>query len=211
MASILFGECSVLTVEIGQAFVLIKQEVSTIKVGIASDFRYPEKNPLRLQGLHPMLALPLCKQQEDRLAINDRIIDMDPVIKQILINSLTIDLPIFFVTAATDPARKKEGDITPAGQQQGAEKRGKKHTGKGDNNAACKHIKNKKNVKEFKMKEGKVWRCDLAVKNTKDRPKWNDKNCWMCMRWFSKGDCFTNCNNKDCHVSAADVPTDKKA
>jgi hypothetical protein len=66
-------------------------------------------------------------------------------------------------------------------------------------------------VKEFKMKEGEVWCCDLAGKNTKDRPKWNDKSCWMCMRWFSKGDCFTNCNNKDCHVGAADIPTNKKA
>jgi hypothetical protein len=66
-------------------------------------------------------------------------------------------------------------------------------------------------VKEFKMKEDKVWRRDLGGKNTKDRSKWNDKNCWMCVRWFSKGDCFTDCNNKDCHVGAADVPTNKKA
>jgi hypothetical protein len=38
MASILFGEGSVLTMEIGWAIVLIKQEVSTIKVRIAGDF-----------------------------------------------------------------------------------------------------------------------------------------------------------------------------
>ncbi len=61
--------------------------------------------------------LCLCKQQEDRLAINDRIIDMDPVIKQILNSSLTIDLLIVLFTTATNPAQKKEGDITPAGQQ----------------------------------------------------------------------------------------------
>ncbi len=151
--------------------------------------------------------LCLCKQQEYQSAINDRIIDIDPVIKQILNSSLTIDLPIVFVPTATNPAQKKEGDVTPEGQQQGAEKRGKKRKGEGDDDAACKHIKNKNMVKEFKMKEGKVWRHDLAGKNTKDRPKWNDK---MCVRWFSKGDCFTNCNNKDCHVGAADVPTDKK-
>jgi hypothetical protein len=48
MASILFGEVSALTVEIGRAIVLIKQEVSTIKVRIAGDFQYPAKNPLCL-------------------------------------------------------------------------------------------------------------------------------------------------------------------
>jgi hypothetical protein len=43
MASILFGEESALVVEIGWAIVLIKQEVSTIKVRIAGDFQYPAK------------------------------------------------------------------------------------------------------------------------------------------------------------------------
>ncbi len=60
------------------------------------------------------------------------------------------------------------------------------------------------------MKEGKFWRRDQVGKNTKDRPKWKVKNCWMYMRWFSKGDCFTDCNNKDYHVGVADVLTNKK-
>ncbi len=155
MASILFGKGSALTVEIGCAIVLIKQEVSTIKVRIAGDFQYPEKilYPFKI---HIQCWLCLCKQQEDQLAINDRIIDMDPVIKQILNSSLTIELPIVFVTTTTDLAQKKERDITPAGQQQGAEKRGKKRKGEDNDNAARKHIKNKNMVEEFKMKEGSL-------------------------------------------------------
>ncbi len=176
MASILFGEGSRLIVEIGGASILIKQEVSTIKVRIAGDFRYPAKIFYAFE-ICIQHWLCLCEQQEDQSAINNRIISMDPVIEQILNSSLTIDLPIIFVTAATDPAKKQEGNVTPAGQQQGAEKRGKKCKGEGDDNAARKHIKNENMVKEFKMKEGKVWCCDLAGKNTKDRPNWNDKNC----------------------------------
>jgi hypothetical protein len=65
-------------------------------------------------------------------------------------------------------------------------------------------------VKEFKMKEGKNWRRNLAEKLPRDRPKWG-KNSWMCARWFTKGDCFSDCNNKECHVGAADNSTDKKA
>ncbi len=43
MSSIPFGEASTLMVEIGWAIVSIKQEVSTIKVRIASNFQYPAK------------------------------------------------------------------------------------------------------------------------------------------------------------------------
>ncbi len=59
------------------------------------------------------------------MAINNRIIDMDPVIKQILNSSLIIDLPVVFVTTTTNPAQKKEGNDTPAGQQQGVERGGR--------------------------------------------------------------------------------------
>ncbi len=43
MSSILLGEARALTVEIVRAIVSIKQEVSTIKVRIASNFQYPAK------------------------------------------------------------------------------------------------------------------------------------------------------------------------
>jgi hypothetical protein len=59
------------------------------------------------------------------------------------------------------------------------------------------------------MKEGEDWCCNLAGKNTKDRPKWND-NCYMGARWFTMGNCFTNCNNKDSHVDGPDVPAKKR-
>ncbi len=60
------------------------------------------------------------------------------------------------------------------------------------------------------MKENEVWKGDLTGKNLKDRPKWNDKS-WMCVRWFTNGNCFKDCNNKDSHVCAQAVPADKKA
>ncbi len=60
---------------------------------------------------------------------------MDPVIEQILHNSLTINLPPIFIVDAKDPALKKEGNITPAGQQE-AEKKGKKQKGRDNDNAA---------------------------------------------------------------------------
>ncbi len=106
MVSILFGEGSALTGEIGWAILLIKQEISTIKVRIKGVFQYPAKILFAFK-IRIQCWLRLCEQQEDRLAINNRIIDMDIVIKQILNSSLTIDLRIVFITAVTDPAQKK--------------------------------------------------------------------------------------------------------
>ncbi len=136
------------------------------------------------------------------------------MIEQILNSNLTINLPTVFTTDATNVAQKKEGEYpTPAGagqQQQGREKRGKKRKGRSNNGAAGRHIKNKSMVKEFKMKEGENWHRDLTQKLPRDRPKWG-KNSWMCTRWFTKADCFSNCNNKECHVGAADISADIKA
>ncbi len=32
----------------------------------------------------------------------------------------------------------------------------------------------------------------------------------MCTRWFTKGNCFTNCNNKNSHIGGQDIPAKKK-
>jgi hypothetical protein len=70
--------------------------------------------------------------------------------------------------------------------------------------------KTKSMVEEFKMKEGKNWHRNLAGKLPRNRPEWGE-NSWMCVRWFTKGDCYSNCINKECHVGAADTNADKKA
>jgi hypothetical protein len=105
MATILFEAASMLAVKMGCVLALIKQEVSTIKVRIAGDFRYPAKIlyafEIRIQHW-----LYHCKQQEDRSTINDSITDMDQVIEQILNSSLSIDLPLVFTFG--DAQKKKE-------------------------------------------------------------------------------------------------------
>jgi hypothetical protein len=115
---------------------------------------------------------------------------------------------------AFDPTQTNIGGIiaqaAAAGQQQEGDKRGKKRKERNGAKAAKQYNKNKSMVDKFKMKENKVWKRDLVGKNLKDRPKWNDKS-WMCVRWFTNGNCFKDCNNKDSHVCAQDVPANKKA
>ncbi len=64
MATILFGKEGALAVEMGQALSLIKQEISTIKVQIAGDFRYPAKILYAFE-IRIQCWLHLCEQQED--------------------------------------------------------------------------------------------------------------------------------------------------
>ena len=79
-ATILCGAESALAVEMGPMLALTKQEVSTIKVRIAEDFRYPAKILYAFE-IHIQHWFHLCEQQEDSSTINDSIIDMDQVIK----------------------------------------------------------------------------------------------------------------------------------
>jgi hypothetical protein len=154
MATILFGAESALVVEMGRALALIEQDVSTIKVRIAGDFRYPA-NILYAFEIRIQRWLHLC-------AINDSIIDMDQVIKQILNSSLAIASPLVFTTG---DAQNKEGDTpTPAAaaaavgqQQQGGERRGKRRKGGGKGGGADRRVVNTSMVEEFKMKEGDDW------------------------------------------------------
>jgi hypothetical protein len=92
---ILFGDESALSVETHHAITSLKTEVSTIKVRIASNYKYPAKI-LYAFKIRINRWLLMCKQQDDRSSISDRIIDMDTVIEDILNSSLTIDLPPVF-------------------------------------------------------------------------------------------------------------------
>ncbi len=211
LLTILFGDESALSVETRHAITSLKTEVSTIKVRITSDYKYPAKilYAFEICIQHWLL---MCKQQDNRSSISNRIIHMDPVIKHILNSSLTIDLPPVFT--GVNPTQTNRGGIiaqaAAAGQQQEGNKRGKKCKECDGAKAAKQYIKNESIVDKFKMKENEVWKCNLAGKNLKDRPKWNDKS-WMCICWFTNGDCFKDCNNKDSHVCAQDVPANKKS
>jgi hypothetical protein len=123
MATILFGAESALAVEMGCALALIEQEVSTIKVRIAGDFRYPAKIlyafEIRIQRW-----LHLCKQQEDHLTINDSIIDMDQVTEQILNSSLSINLPLVFTSSDaqnSNPHPSRSRTAAAGGREKGQE------------------------------------------------------------------------------------------
>jgi hypothetical protein len=127
LSMILFGKESALSVKPRCAITLLKTEVSTIKVRITSNYKYPAKI-LYAFKICIQRWLLMCEQQDDRSSISDRIINMDPVIKPILNSSFTIDLPPVFT--GVDPTQTNVGGIiaqaAAAGQQHEGNKRGKK-------------------------------------------------------------------------------------
>ena len=64
MVTIFFGKEGALMVEMGRALSLIKQEVSSIKVRITGDYRYPAKILYAFEILIQCW-LHLCEQEED--------------------------------------------------------------------------------------------------------------------------------------------------
>jgi hypothetical protein len=70
-------------------------------------------------------------------------------------------------------------------------------------------IKNAAPITEFLMKDDEVWKRNFAGKCMRDCPKW-DNNTFMCARWYIRGECFRDCNNKASHVGACAVPSMKQ-
>ena len=60
---------------------------------------------------------------------------------------------------------------------------------------------------DFQFQRGESWR-DIREKCVKSRPSWGNGKV-MCARWHTKGDCYSDCRNKESHVGKDKVPDDK--
>ena len=59
-----------------------------------------------------------------------------------------------------------------------------------------------KNMEEYdKVFKGKGGEC---------RVLWTDEKSWMCVRWYIKSGCMSNCKHAASHVPANQVPNETK-
>ena len=203
ISEILYGPNSALTTGIKSVIFYLQKEKMTFKTRIAGDREYAAKFLYALE-IRIQRWKGECQQEKDRSCVNDRIVDFDDVVEQVLNSSLNIVLPPTFVK----PTEQEQTGSGAGGASNKKEKENKKRKER-ENNANERMTKNEAPITEFLMSEGEDWRRDYAGKNTKDRPKW-DKETFMCVRWYVRGECFNDCNNKNSHSKADDVPQEKK-
>ena len=142
--------------------------------------------------------LQQCLLKEDRDSIDDSIIDFSDVMKSILLNSFTQDLPSTFHTFDEE----NESEI---GEPKTKRSRKSKDTG----DASDRRIENKHTLTEWAIQDGESYSEIFAGKHLNERPKLKGRP--MCQRWHTNKYCFKDCQNKITHVKGSEVPESQKA
>ncbi len=181
----------------------IQSKKIVFKTCIAANGKFPTKF-LYAMDTHTQSWLGECQKNSNRLMVNDcLIVWFDKWLETVLNSTPNVTLPPKFIKPSP---KKPMPELTPKPGDNGKRKNNKRKTNKvGEEHV----IKNAAPITEFLMKDDDVWKCNLAGKCTRDRPKW-DNNTFMCTRWYICGECFRDCKNKASHVGACAVPSTKR-
>mgnify|MGYP006177327177 FL=1 len=145
-----------------------------------------------------------------RKSVNDKVIDFEDLLEQVLNGSFTMNLPPSFkiVQAGTDAPNDAKQAVARGAKEEGkGEGRGKKRKGDNGNGNL---VKNLAPDEDLAVKAGESWAETFSKQLPKERPSWDGK-INMCARWHIKGDCFDDCSRKESHVGKDKIPADKKA
>ncbi len=152
--------------------------------------------------------LKSCKRAENsRNEVNDKCLDLDEVIEQVLNGTFTMTLPPAFMKVKTEASEKKDAGGKHRGGES-EESKGRKKRRSEDSKGTG--VTNPTRPAEFKLTAGENWKEHFLGILTQDRPAWN-KKVRMCARFHIKGNCFDNCTRKESHVTNDKIPDDKRA
>jgi molybdenum cofactor biosynthesis enzyme MoaA len=145
-----------------------------------------------------------CRKAQDRSEVDDRIIKFRDIVDDMVNNRFYLSLPPSFTMINNE--EEKEGGQNlraPIDKRKGAEL----ERGSDDKR---RWIDNPDQIAEFKMKDGEDWKSTFCGKCAEARPTWKGK-VKMCPRWNTKGGCFKDCKHGESHVSASQIPENKRA
>jgi hypothetical protein len=203
ITSILFGTGSALIVGVKLFASAILTKKIIFKGCIAADSNLPTKF-LYAMEIQIQRWLGECEKFEDHLMVNNRLVSFDKVFEMVMNYSLNVTLP---PNSIKSPPKNPTTTTptTPPGdndKQRGGEMKRKRNN---NDDKDC-IIKNTAPITKFLMKEDKIWKQDFTGKCSRDHPKWNNFGAFMCARWWIRGKCFCDCNNKASHIGASAVP-----
>ncbi len=138
---------------------------------IATDGKFPTKILYPME-IHTQHWLGECQKYSDWLMVNDHLVCFDEVLEMILKSSLNVILPPNFIKLSPKNPTPK---LTPTPGDNGKWKNKKR---KSDKVGGERVIKNAAPITELFMMDDEVWKCNFAVKCTRDCPKW-DNNTFM--------------------------------
>jgi hypothetical protein len=149
-----------------------------------------------------------CLTKEDRLHVDDSLLNFVEDHRLIINRRFTMDLPVSmsnFSKAAVEKSRPM--DATPSPQDGKRQKRG---NGRGndaqpdDNAQPIRNIGvvNPKPRREWQLKEKESWRKVFTVRT---KPRYAKGDCRWCNKYHTRGHCFPDCPNKANHIPSLDL------
>ena len=145
--------------------------------------------------------LESCMTSRHRSDVNDNFINFNNLIEQVLYHTFTLKLPASF-KSKEESGNTRGGDVHDEGRNV------RQKIAQGAQDREDKRDQNKSRNPKFALLPGEGW-ANIRDKCLDSRPKWDEKR-FMCPRWHTKGDCFTDCNNVVSHVPVEEVPEEKQ-
>ena len=154
----------------------------TFKAAIVSDRLFPAKVMYAI-NIRYQCWLSECKRASGRCEVNDRIIDLTEIINDISNSCFFVEPPSSFKSSTNSMDARSSGGT--GSSQEGGHKR------RGDNeekdNGKKRHVQNKNQIEEFKIREGESWKNGFCGKCVDACPIWKgNKREKMYPRWHSK-------------------------
>ena len=140
-------------------------------------------------------------QAEDREDVSDNILDLTPVLNDVVLGQLHVTLPATFTIAKVTKDDAHENEEPKTKRKKGAP---------GGDLEKKRSVTNKNIPTEFRLQEGESYKKVFAGRCVQDRPKWDD-TCTMCTRWWIIGVCYADCRNIKSHVESDQLPSNKRS
>ena len=145
-----------------------------------------------------------CSNAGDRTEVDVDVLNFGRVLADIKLGTFQMDLPPSFKDLSNSP---KDDDDTNGQPNQRGGKRGKKRDNDGNSRDERKDV-NSKPVDGICLLPNENFTRIFGGKHLDARPSWGDKKK-MCVRFHIAHTCYRNCNQKDSHVPASEVPPEK--
>ncbi len=117
--------------------------------------------------------LKSCERAENsRNKVNDKCLDLDEVIEQVLNETFTVTLPPAFMKVKSEASEKKDAEGKHRGGESKESKGRKKRRSKDGKGAG---VKNPMQPAEFKLTASENWKEHFLGILTQDQPTWNEE------------------------------------
>ena len=192
LIKIVFGERSILATKWMQGIKAFKIDRTRLRANMAQGNEMVYKLDLHIQRW-----IEQCNNVEDREFVNDEaILCFNLIVSDAVMGNLNGSL----LKVIQDLLEEDDDEVD--GTKRGKRKNGKNDT-RNNTNDNSEVVMNRDQIVEFKLGANEQYSKLISGKCVKDRVKWDNEGCMMCVRWHIGRRCVKHCKHATSHVPCA--------